>query len=413
MNYRIEICGDWAVRVEDDRQNAVVLAVSPAPVSVVTDEDCGELPLFNPKAAGWMKGYRLRGVTTQETTARGMLVRDSLSLYAGTRLLKDGVDYGLDGEWGTIGRLEGGTFLAGETVRASYSHLKARLDSIVLGPDGSLSMRTGEPHPATPPLPPLKAAERRLANIWIAGPLIKLTSANLYIVHETEYPVTARPDTPPAKVLTPRTWGKLTAGGKLRILAWGDSVTEGTYLNDRSIEGWQAQFVSRLRGKFPGAEIELLTEAWGGRNTNSYFAEPPGALHNYAEKVLAVKPDLIVSEFVNDGGFRKAHVEENYGRILRDFRAIGAEWIIITPHYILPEWMGGAMHEESLDDPREYVRCIREFAVANNIAVADASRRYGRLRRQGLPYMTLMMNAINHPNPEGMKIFADSLMELF
>jgi hypothetical protein len=51
--------------------------------------------------------------------------------------------------------------------------------------------------------------------------------------------------------------------------------------------------------------------------------------------------------------------------------------------------------------------------MKNGLALADASKRWGRLWRQGIPYMTLMLNAINHPDPRGMGIFVDSLMELF
>ena len=47
------------------------------------------------------------------------------------------------------------------------------------------------------------------------------------------------------------------------------------------------------------------------------------------------------------------------------------------------------------------------------MALADASRRYGRLWRQGIPYSTLLLNSINHPDARGMKLFADALMELF
>ena len=86
--------------------------------------------------------------------------------------------------------------------------------------------------------------------------------------------------------------------------------------------------------------IELVTEAWGGRNTSTYLREPPGSPHNYQEKVLDVRPDLIVSEFVNDAGLGPAQVEERYGRLLADFGRIGAEWIILTPHYVRPDWMG-------------------------------------------------------------------------
>ena len=36
-----------------------------------------------------------------------------------------------------------------------------------------------------------------------------------------------------------------------------------------------------------------------------------------------------------------------------------------------------------------------------------------RVVSQGIPYNTLMLNSINHPDERGMKLFADSLMELF
>ena len=53
------------------------------------------------------------------------------------------------------------------------------------------------------------------------------------------------------------------------------------------------------------------------------------------------------------------------------------------------------------------------FDLQHWIALADASRRYGRLWRQGIPYSSLMLNSINHPDARGMKLFADALMELF
>jgi hypothetical protein len=157
----------------------------------------------------------------------------------------------------------------------------------------------------------------------------------------------------------------------------------------------------------------LVTEAWGGRNTASYLAEPPGSTHNYAEKVLGARADLIVSEFVNDAGLMPDQVEQRYSRLRADFRRIDAEWIILTPHYVRPDWMGLTRERDIDDDPRPYVAGLRQFARQHGVALADASVRYGRLWRQGIPYSTLMLNSINHPDARGMKIFADSLMELF
>jgi hypothetical protein len=116
---------------------------------------------------------------------------------------------------------------------------------------------------------------------------------------------------------------------------------------------------------------------------------------------------------VNDAGLDEAGVYQRYGRIRDEFKAIGAEWIILTPHYVRPDWMGLRSEKGIDDDPRAYVKAVRKFAAKNNIALAEGSLRYGRLWRQGIPHSTLMMNNINHPNPFGMSLFADALMELF
>ena len=74
----------------------------------------------------------------------------------------------------------------------------------------------------------------------------------------------------------------------------------------------------------------------------------------------------------------------------------------------------GLTRERDIDnDPRPYVAGLRDFADKHPVALADASRRYGRLWRLGIPYSSLMLNSINHPDERGMKIFADSLMALF
>ena len=99
--------------------------------------------------------------------------------------------------------------------------------------------------------------------------------------------------------------------------------------------------------------------------------------------MLATKPDLIVSEFVNDAGLSPAQVNERYGKLRADFQRIGAEWIILTPHYVRPDWMGLNRERDVDDDPRPYVAGLRQFAAGNKVALADASRRYGRLWRQG------------------------------
>ena len=415
----LKLVGDWDVQVSVREPRAITATVHVRPPAVieVRAEKLDSLPVFNPQAGGWAKGAQLRGVRAQETTTPYLLDPASLVLRLGAEpdspLLEKGRDYEADLSWGTIGRTTNSVLKPDQPVFASYRHTPLRLDALVLTRDGRIVLRAGEPRAAAPLPLQAGAGERHLANLWLPGRLAKLSADHLYPVLETAYPEPPKPAPTVAEKRVPKALKKLREGRPLRILAWGDSVTVGTYVPDPARERWQEQFVARLHERFPQAKIELVTEAWGGRSTGSYLAEPPGSPHNYREKVLAAKPDLVVSEFVNDAGLNPPQVEDRYSKLLADFQAIDAEWIILTPHYVRPDWMGLTRERDVDDDPRPYVAGLRQFAVKHDVALADAARRYGRLWRQGLPYSTLMLNSINHPDARGMKLFADALMELF
>jgi len=270
-------------------------------------------------------------------------------------------------------------------VAASYAYGTMRLDSVVLAADRRIALRPGVPHLSLPVPPTLAAGETRLANVWVTPRLAKLDDDHLFPVLESAYPEPPKASPSVAERLLPKTYAKLAAGGTVRILAWGDSVTVGTFVPDPDANRWQAQFVRRLRARFPKATIELETEAWGGRNTDSYRGEPPGSVHNYREKVLDRKPDLIVSEFVNDAGFSEAAVFSRYGRIRDEFKAIGAEWVILTPHYVRPDWMGLTSEKNIDDDPRPYVKGLRAFTAQNGNALAMAELGFCALNGRGVP----------------------------
>jgi len=411
----LKLIGPWAIEVHFDAGRTQVVNVPPPQWVDVKDEKHTGLPLFNARAGGWLKGVQLRGVRAQETTTPYLLDPASLrvkgSEEANAATFEKGKDFDADLQWGTIGRLPDGRIKEGQAVFVDYRYGRLRLDSIVRRKNGRLELRAGEPRAAAPHPPNLTANEARLANIWVPGVITNLTANNLFPIFETAYPEPAKSVPTRAEVLLSKSLAKLRSGERLRILAWGDSVTDGSYVPAR--ERWQQQWVARLRERFPKANIDLVTEAWGGRNTHSYTNEPPGSPHNYREKVLGAKPDLVVSEFVNDAGLNPKQVEERYRFFLSDFATMGTEWIILTPHYVRPDWMGLDRERDIDKDPRPYVAGLREFASTYHVALADASLRYGRLWRQGLPYTTVMLNSINHPDGRGMKIFADALMELY
>lgn len=420
----LKLTGHWQVQVTasapasggTDKEVTVTIDVPPPTLVTVRAEKYDRLPLFNPRAGGgWRKGAALRGLKAQECTSRGLLDPASLQVRAGATAdsmrFEPGQDFSADLDWATFGRLPEGRIREDQPVFVDYRHGLLRLDSIVLTPGGRMEVRQGKPHAAAPLPPALADGERRLANLWLPGHISKLGQEHLFPILETAYPEPPTPGPSPAEKRLPRSLQKLREGKALRLLAWGDSVTDGGYLPRH--ERWQDQFAVRLQKQYPKAKIELVTEAWGGRSTASYLAEPPGSPHNYKEKVLGARPDLIVSEFVNDAGLTPRQVEERYSRFLADFTGIQAEWIILTPHYVRPDWMGLASQRDIDNDPRPYVAGLRQFAQKHPVALADASLRWGRLWRQGIPYNTLNLNSINHPDARGMKLFVDSLMALF
>lgn len=415
-----EVTGPWQVTVtlpatSERAAVTTTLEVPPPKVIEINEEAWEQLPVFNPQTAGWVKGVQLRGLQAQETTTPSLLEEASVVVKVAGEdaALQRGKDYEFDAYWGTLGRLEGGAVKADQPVVINYRYTPLRLDDIVQDATGTIQLRVGEPKTAAPVPSTLAPGERLLGRIWFPGRVEKLDARHVFPLLETTYPEPAKTSPTMAESRLPKTLAKLQKGEAVRILAWGDSVTESTYLADREREAWQFQFLAKIRQRFPHAKIEILTEGWGGRTTAAYLAESPGSPRNYQEKVLALKPDLIVSEFVNDAGFPSGYVAERYPQLLKDFTAIGAEWIILTPHYVRPDWMGIDRERDIDEDPRHYVKELRQFAKDHPVALAEGSLRYGRLWRQALPYTSLMLNSINHPDARGMALFADALMELF
>ena len=267
----VTLTGDWKIKVSirEPRSIETNLTVEPPRLLSVTAEKYNSLPVFNGKAAGWVKGAQLRGVKAQETTTPYLLVEDSVVVRAGaldnSEVLRKGADYDVDATWGTIGRLAEGKIKEGQPVYVSYTHAQLRLDSVVLAKDGNVVLRGGTPQAAAPLPPAVSEGERRLANIWLPGRVARLAPENLFPILETSYPESAKPSPTPAEKLIPKAFQKLRNGEPLRILAWGDSVTVGTFVPNPEREQWQEQVVSRLRDRLPAAKITLLTAAWGGR----------------------------------------------------------------------------------------------------------------------------------------------------
>lgn len=418
----VTVSGPWAVTVHPGKlrvgnvqvtiEEPVELRVMEATSVKTTDEKYDSLPVYNPSAAPWTRGVRLLGVITSETTAPDILIPESVVVKSGpgdTVAYVRGRDYEMDLQWGTFGRLQGG-IPEDVPVYVDYEIGLHRIDTIAVDGKGDVRVYPGQPHNATPKPPALPQRWSPLCNLWIPARLRELGPDNLFPILEPTY-VPPRRQRPPAMTLLPRTWQKLTSGGDLHILAWGDSVTAGGEASSVD-KRWQNRFVAMLKERFPKARIRLTTAGWGGRNSDSFLEEPPGAEYNFDHAVIEPRPDLVVMEFVNDSYMTPEMLEEKYAYLLGRFRDAGIEWAILTPHLVWPPWMGKNT-AKIFEDPRPYVAGVRAFAKKHGVALADASLRYCHLAKEGIPFITLMVNSLNHPDDRGHEMFALSLMELF
>ena len=418
---RVRITGAWevtvgpgALRLEDGRtvtvnEDAVTVPVH-API-LVEKERHPRLRVFAEKAAGWRRGERLKALVTQECSAAGALIPETVKAQAedGTELSLN-ADFRVEGGWGTVGRVDGGKIGPNDPVSLSYRYYPNRLHAIAISGDGSVRLVEGTPGVGIQQLPELTVGETLIATVWLSGRVTAVAEDNLFVLDGTPPP--ASEWFGKAEERLPSTMAKLRNGEPLTIVAWGDSVTNGGGVGGDRTRWYQHVFVAGLRQRFPTSDIALRTAAWPGGNSRGYMAAPPGGKYDFKRDVLDPKPGLVTIEFVNDAGLHGEALEKHYGKIMAILRENGSEVILITPHFVRPDWMRVTSLKFD-DDPRPYVKGLRQFARENDVAVADAALLWGHLWREGIPYMTLEGNSINHPDTRGHRMFADALLGVF
>ncbi len=394
---------------------AVKFTVAPPEKIPVRGEKFDVLPEYNEKtSAGWARGARPACIITQECTATGALIPESLVLRpaadekAAPFVLDK--DYKVDPLWGTFGRMQGGAITETTAVLVDYDYYPERLDSIAIDAAGRARLVPGTPGVGSILPPALAPGEKAVVSIFVKGGTTKLDNESVFPI-QTPTPRITYKDAPAEKLL-PKTLAKLRAGEKVVIVAFGDSVTCGGGVDGKTELFYQNHFAAELQKRFPKAQVEMRTAGWGGAGSKQYMEAPKGGEHDYIRDLIDPHPDLVTIEFVNDAYLDEAGVAPHYGKILADLRGAGAEVVFITPHLVRPDWLKSDTLKVDAD-PRPYVSGLINFALRENVAVADASREWCTLWRQGLPYVTLLANSINHPDERGHVIFVNALMGLF
>ena len=389
--------------------------VEPAEVVSVAGEEA-RLSAAPPRS--WVSGTKLRHVQHmgpgRGVPVHGAVDPDSIIVRHGSRVLQKDVDYVVDPEWGSLGLGKKPSVTSKDVVLVDYRYSLRRMDSLVRTPDGKQVIRKGTSHLTVPEPPALDPGEKRVANVFVD---YGCDGTNAGVFPILESPAQAKTATTAGRI--PRTLAKIKAGEPVTVVCWGDSVTVGGDASDLSKTRYVKVFEHRLKQKFPKADINVLTVAVGGSNSRMWLHREkydakkiPRVAQCQWELIEKAKPDLVTIEFVNDAYLAdKNAFTAVYTDILNRLRNLGAETILITPHFTMPRMMGFKTLREP--EKRGYVLNLREFAEQHKLGLADASARWEHLWKEGLPYVTLLRNNINHPEDRGHALFANELMKCF
>jgi lysophospholipase L1-like esterase len=375
------------------------LKIDPAEQIAVTDE---EYELTTDPPDRWVKGTHLKGCIAPSGTALpNCLVPGSVTVkLSDGSVAEQNRDYLLDTQWAALSRIPTGRIAA--KVRISYRIGQMRLDSLIIGADGKVSLLKGKPERATPEPPQLPKDSLRLANIFMPAGATTVSSNEVLVIGDA-FPEPDEQRCAMRAALVSKTLSKLRAGQAMKIAAWGDSVTAGGEASTPD-KAFPRLFTTRLAERFKNSRITLINAGIGGSNT-------VGRLPNLHQDVLAHQPDLVLIEFVNDMDLPEATVRENLDSAFQQIRGSGAEIILITPHFTMPGMMKAGTWRTP--ETRPMVNVLRAVADDKSVALADVSRRWEHLEKEGIPYITLLENAINHPDDRGHELFVSELLTFF
>ncbi len=348
-----------------------------------------QLPAERPQA--WIAGRAVRGVRVgargqDATPAPGALDAGGVTVRAVDGGQPDpvlGTDVFLDGLWGTLGAT------TQRRVLVDYRYSLLRVDTVTRDGDGTLSVRTGRSDLTAPEPPPVPDGAVAVAHVFVP-----YFSDGRDV---TAYPIEAAPEHGPDRsALLPRFSERARSA---RVVCWGDSVTAGGD-STSARTAYPAMLEHLLRRHFDSATVTPV--AVGGSTSLDWLERRrPGCDW---DRVAAARPDLVTVEFVNDCGLRPDQWRPAYDEIARRVDALDADLLLTTPHFTMPSMMG-----RTDVDSRPYVGFLRSYAAERGIALADVSARWEHLRRQGLPYVTLLRNGINHPDDRGHLLAAEQL----
>jgi len=320
----------------------------------------------------------------------------------GGTIYERGRDYEVDEMWAAVSRLPDGRIAEGQTVYVDYRLGLQRMDRVCLPPGGSPTVIAGAGVRNGPAPQPCPDGWQTLAFVWVKASAVAVTADCILVPDPAGAERFAAKwrasETQAGPRFVEKTLAKLRAGEDVTIVCLGDSVTCGADLPSIEGDGYVARLGRELGTRFPQAHVRVFNAGVGG--TPSAFG-----IERLDRDVLVHKPDLVTVMFpLNDCGTPKEQFAENLRIITRRCREAGAEVIHMTSNFMTESWFGRLA---------EVNETVREGARELDCGLCDSYRRWELLAYEGIPYETLLLNTINHPDARGHDFFVQELLRFF
>ena len=201
-----------------------------------------------------------------------------------------------------------------------------------------------------------------------------------------------------------KTRQKLATGQKVKIVAFGDSITAGGDATEPALIFWE-RWADELRRKYPQTKIEAVNGSTGGDATSQ-------GLDRLQQKVLNEQPDVVLIGFgMNDHniaayGTPLEKFEENLRIMIDRIRLeTSAEIVLYSTFPPNPKWHYGSKNMSA------YALATEKVATEKKCAFAEVYHNWLSISEKKKPE-DLLGNNINHPNDFGHWIYFRVLREL-
>ena len=286
-----------------------------------------------------------------------------------------------------------------KTIFIDYMIRQQRLCTLACDDTGIIKLLLGPLSLSSPTPPPVTIGLTAIANI-LAPPFSEdLSKEDVMPISSTENEIVSRIDESAVR----KTLSKLHQGKSVEIAFIGDSVTCGACASHPN-NSFPELFISRLKKKYPQAQITHFLVAKGGTGSSTEFA---------AFNKRRSKADLVVIEFINDVALDRQTLIQNYEPFVNRIKAQGSEAIICLPHLCNPTLYGLKPNDWETVERKSFYVVIPQIAKQHDIGCADVCHRSLNISREGLSPMLLLADRQMHPNDRGHALYVEELLSFF